>query len=150
MRLFLTLALTVLIGCGDGSSNQPVIVIEIIATNPHPFLIDHDRVCIITVDGQETHRFDLYPDIGTGSTISNLYDLPEAEHLVLIDTNGTWYFINKSSGSLDRQEWHWQKKTPDHFLGTFAYSQEQRAYLLVDSADRVEGNIYLFKDPDTE
>lgn len=141
--------LIALIGCGESPSNQSAVEVTILAQNPHPYLIDHDRVCVITLDGEEVTRIDLYPDTGTGMSISNLYELSDTNQIVLIDNNGTWYFIDQSSGKLINLEWHWQKETPALFLGTFAYDQDQRDYVLIDKADRDEPNIYLVKDPNT-
>jgi hypothetical protein len=136
-------------GCGSGAPDQNNVDINILATNPHPYLIDHNRVCVIKKEGQEVNRFDLYLDAGSGLSISNLYDVPGTGQFVLIDHNGSWYFIDKTTGELVRQEWHWQKDTPEQFLGTFAYDQETRSYPLIDKEDRPESNIYLVKDPNT-
>lgn len=142
--------LIALVGCGESPSNQGVIEVTVLAQNPHPYLIDHDRVCVITRDGEEVTRIDLYPDTGTGMSISNLYELPDTNQIVLIDKNGTWYFIDQTSGKLINHKWYWQEEPPAHFLGTFAYDQDQRAYELIDKADRDESNIYLVKDPNTQ
>lgn len=149
-QLIIFTTLIFLIGCSDSSSNQKDIQISILAQNPHPYLIDHDRVCVISRGDQEVTRFDLHPDTGTGLAISNLYELPETDQLLLIDKNGTWFFIDDNTGAVVKEEWNWLKKTPENYLGTFRYQQDSRAYFLTDGIKNTEPDIYLVKDPATQ
>ena len=146
-HLSLALAIFVLIGCGSGTSEMNAVEISVLATNQHPFLVDHDRICVITKSGKEVNRFNLYPDTGGGLSTSNLYELPDEKQYVLIDQNGTWYYIDLSTGNLVKQEWHWQEKTPNLFIGAFAYNPDTRSYRFIEGIDRPEQNIYLLKDP---
>lgn len=120
------------------SIDKNSILIKII--NQHPFLIDHGRALLIKKDDIIIDKVELYGDPGEGC---NAYLSENDSSFVLVDCNGEWYSILKSTGKIKDLGWKWKAKLPERFIGVFKHPDSGGNYYLSDSFDV----IYKFKDP---
>ncbi len=121
-----------------GSIDKNSILIKKI--NQHAFLEDHGRALIIKAGDIYIDKVELYGDPGEGC---NAYLSENNSSFVLIDCNGEWYSISKSTGKIKDLGWKWKEKFPESYVGVFRQASCGANYSLSDSFDV----IYKFKDP---
>lgn len=119
--------------------------IRIVKLNQHPALIDHDRK-LITVDKNKRviDELAIYPDAGSGCE-SFLFN--SGSKYILIDCNGQWFSIEKSTGTLKNEGWKWNEQLPDHPLGKFHTSNIAPNYIYTPETNFKMNEVYKYKDP---
>lgn len=118
--------------------------IKVEKRNEHPFLVDHGRVAkSYDKAGMLKDSITISSHTGSASSI-NLFEMDTA--LILIDVNGMWYFVSKSSGKFIDGFWGWNKDLPKHYMGTYTYDKGLSAYRFEKQVVSKE-SVYQQKDP---
>jgi len=112
--------------------------------NQHPFLVDHNRILVISKRGKMLDKFTLYPDPGARVP---LHVFEDQKGLIFIDCNGYWLSINKETEKINKMGWFWMKPVPDKYLGTFRLRKEDKEHSFKKEANTTEKQVYLYKDP---
>lgn len=119
--------------------------IKIIRVGQHPFLTDHCKQLIIEdKSGKILAKEELYCDPGNGC---NSYLFNTGTSFTLIDCNGQWFVIDKSSGQIKNNGWNWHKELPKKVVGVYSkkYGEIEYEFKVIDILTRDQ--VYKFKDP---
>jgi len=145
MRFQTTILIVILLDSCSNVGQIDVNSIKIIKTNQHPFQSDHDRK-LITVDrNQKTiDELQIYADSGDGCE-SYLFD--SDSKYILVDCNGQWFSIDKTTGTLKNEGWNWEQKLPEVYLGKFQTVDKDSIYLYSPGTIVQKSDIYKYKDP---
>jgi hypothetical protein len=142
--LFIILAFTLFDSCTPGGPID-FTSIQIVRFNQHPWFIDHDRK-LVTLDnkGEIIDELKIYPDSGAGC---NSYIFDAVGRYILIDCNGQWFSIEKSTGQIKNDGWKWWKPLPSHQLGVLRRQDKEVNYKLVVEKKTSMRDVYKYKDP---
>lgn len=127
------------------SNGIDITSIQIRRTQQHPFFVDHKRV-LATLDknGWTIDEIELYPDTGDGCD-SYVFDLKEK--YVLVDCNGRWIVIDRTTGEINDEGWKWNEELPNGRLGRFSLDVESENYKFESDLSFRKADVYRFKDP---
>ncbi len=128
--------------CNTGTENITASDIKILKTNKHPFLVDHEKKLVVTLNDQSTNEVVMYLDTGSGCN-SNLFE--DEEYFILIECNGQEYLIEKSTGEIIQGDWKWLSPLPNNYVHTYVRSRQdeyETAQLEINLMD-----VYKYKDP---
>ena len=119
--------------------------IRVVKIDQHPTLVDHERKLVIVDEaGQTIDELKTYPDTGDGC---DLFLFDTDDKFVLIDCNGHWFSVEKTTGQLTNEGWKWQETLPTNQLGVFKRGDDKTKYKFVTESGSTMGDVYKFKDP---
>lgn len=140
MKRHLTVLMISITLCGC-CSPRGRLALSVRKVNPHPFLIDHDRVLVATVGGKEVDSEPLHPDTGPGSP---LHYVRSGGTITVVDANGMWYEVSREG--IKRLEWHWLEPLPRGAVRCIALDEDgQYEDAPVRNVDL--RSVYRYKDP---
>lgn len=118
--------------------------IKVLKVQKHPNLRDHKRLIIVEVDGKRIDQKAGYSDPGSGCNL-NLFE--KGDGFVLIDCNGSTFWVSKADGTIKDQPWTWMKELPKNYRGTFIQQSDSDEYQLVQNLNPSLIDVYKYKDP---
>lgn len=144
---YLILLFLILVSCNKKDQNiysMPVknFNIEMLIEKNHLFLREYKRHLIISSkDNEELKSLRLKDDNGTGA---NSYLFEDEKNYIVIDCDGSWYFIDKKTGKINLTENFWMKSPPKNYLGTFLLTSTSNKIIFVKEKNIKSEDIYKY------
>lgn len=146
---YTTLAVLLLIAACVGGKNDQITAssIKVIPLNQQAYVNEHCRkVLVQNKKGHIVDEENLFCD-PAASCNSFLFDTDDS--FTLIDCNGQWYTISKSTGDLEKIGIQWQKELPGGYIGTYKAEAGAKSYSLIVEDDVTAEKIYT-RNPSKE
>jgi len=137
-KYFLFLSIIIFYCCTQNKPHDLKINIKV--KDQHSYLNDHKRILFVEDHGNTIDSIELYSDTGDGCN-SALLDYDSC--FILVDCNGSYYSINKTSGKIKLIDWKWKQDYKNNFIGIYYYVAPNPIYYFKSDWE----DVYKYKDP---